>query len=326
MMSEIEDEASSVIDLELIAQKELEKKKREKAVTVSIETLRAPPQTREPEDVKLAPVEQAKPAGLEQASPPEPVQEQVVPQKSRKTKRRHRLPVSNNKTSRMLAKKHDAERRALEKKLNEQAKKRERDIMELAERALDAHFAQTDKERQDFLALLLELKDTIADQSKEALKSTQHLASTAAESEVERMVNWFRDEFMKELDKKAKEYEELKASSENQVNKMTEESDGKSQQIMMMDEKIKEMASLLPDDVRKEILEELGLGHLLTVEKASAVQTRHEKPKAGFMSKLASLFSRKPRKVPPKPKVKKEKERQAKKTRPKQSEAQVIAQ
>jgi hypothetical protein len=326
MMSEIEDESSSVIDLELIAQKELERKKREKSVKVSAEPMHIPqPPAPEPESVEILPPTAADPQPQKASSSPEPEQEKIVSQKPPRKKQKRRLPANTDKATRFLEKKHQNERKALEKKLKDEAKKRERDVRDLTEKALKAHFEQADKERHDFLALLVELKYAIAAQSKDALESTQHLATAAAEGEVERMVNWFHEEFMKELDKKAKEYEELKASAENQVNKMTEESDGKSQQIMLMDEKIKEIATLLPDDVRKDILEELGLGHLATVEKPSAMQTRHqERPKTGFMSKLASLFSRKPRKVPPKPKVKKEK--QVKKTHPKQSEAQVIAQ
>ena len=66
------------------------------------------------------------------------------------------------------------------------------------------------------------------------------------------MVNWFHDEFMKELDKKTQDYEDLKATSEKQANKMSEENDSKSRKIRMLDETIKELATHLPEKVRQD--------------------------------------------------------------------------
>jgi hypothetical protein len=103
------------------------------------------------------------------------------------------------------------------------------------------------------------------------------------------MVNWFHEEFMKELTVKSQQYEELKLSSEKQVNKMSQESDSKSQKIMILDEKIKKLALQLPKNVREELFEELGLEHLEEPPK----QVKEQKKKGpGLFSKLSQMFKR----------------------------------
>ena len=277
-MSEIE-EPSSTFELETIAQEELKKRAREKAVraqTASLQKLQVAP-----EIVPVADTAIEKPA-----SEPEMRSSPVKKQTPKKQKSRT---VSGDRNTRDIIKKHNIERKALQKNIGDLSKKRERDIRDLMEKVLKDHYAQIDKERADYVDVLSGLKSSLEGQTREMTTSCQQVVTTAAQDEVERMVNWFHDEFMQELAKKSEQYEELRKSSEKQVNKMSEESDSKSQKIMILDEKIKELALHLPKDIREELFDELGLEHLKAPEKP----TKPEKVKGkGMFFKLSRLFKR----------------------------------
>lgn len=303
MMSAPE-ESTSVLDLELIAQEELKKRKREKAAKPMQQSAQEPAPSVIIEDNAVIEDKLEPPVELPPEAPVVPAAPTKLVRKRKAARKKKQLPVGTA-TSRQIAKKHDAERRMLQKNLNEMAKKRERDIKDLMDEVLKEHYSQVDKERLDYLSILGELKDTIALQSKEVTNNCQQVVTTAAQDEVERMVNWFHDEFMKELDKKTNEYEGLKANAEKQVNKMTEESDSKSQRIMMMDEKIKQLATHLPEDLRRELFEELGLQHLEPEPKPEAKRERR-----GVFYKLSQLFKRAPKKSKPAPNKKKQKSNQ----------------
>jgi hypothetical protein len=139
------------------------------------------------------------------------------------------------------------------------------------------------------------------------------------------MVNWFHEEFMQELAKKSQMYEDLKVSSEKQVNKMSAENDTKSQKIMMLDEKIKELALHLPKNAREEIFEELGLEHLKVGAAVVEEKPKGEKVQGkGMFSKLSQLFKRQPSKAKAKPAQGKPKPAKGQQKRP--SAEGVIAQ
>lgn len=295
-MSEIE-EYSPTFELESIAQEELKRRAREK--TAKVQTSGLQTIVKAPEVPPAAePVDEERPTRV---AP----QQSSAPPATRKAAAKKHTPrrVSGDKQTRDLVKKHDAERRALQKNIVELAKKKDRDITELMQEVLKDHYAQVDKEREDYVAVLGSLKDSLEGQTKEITTSCQQVVTTAAQDEVERMVNWFHEEFMQELAKKSQMYEDLKISSEKQVNKMSAENDTKSQKIMMLDEKIKELALHLPKNVRQEIFEELGLEHLKAVTAAAG----EEKPKdekaqgKGMFSKLSQLFKRQPSKTKAKP-------------------------
>jgi hypothetical protein len=293
-MSEIQ-ELSSTFELESIAQEELKKRAREKAARSQAASLQKMQVPAEP-----APVVQ------ETAEPEiEPKVSAPAPKKSAAKKpKAHSVVAHGDKRSREIARKHEVERKALQKNLNEMAKKRDRDIRDLMEKVLKDHYAQVDKERADYVAVLNELKKSVESQSQDVISGTQQVVTSAAQEEVERMVNWFHDEFMKELTSKSQQYEELKISSEKQVNKMSQESDNKSQRIMMLDEKIKELSIKLPKDVREELFKELGLEHLEEPEKPGKEQ---KKKGPSFFAKLSQMFKNsnkskaKPAQVKPKP-------------------------
>src|SRR6185503_8051439 len=283
-MSEI-GEPSSTFELETIAMEELKKRAREKAAkaqAASLQTMHLEPKV---EPISVEPT---------QPKAPEPVAAEPV--KKQVTKKKITHTAAKPTQNRELARKHESERKALQKNLNEMAKKRERDIRDLMDKVLKDHYAQVDKERADYLSVLVELKKSLEGQSKEITTSCQQVVTTAAQEEVDRMVNWFHDEFMQELDKKSQQYEELRLSSEKQVNKMSQESDGKSQKIMILDEKIRELAMRLPKDVRDELFEELGLEPLEEPKAPAKVEK-----KKGIFAKLSQLFKRPANKPKTKP-------------------------
>ena len=292
-MSEIQ-ELSSTFELESIAQEELKKRAREKAARAQAASLQKMQAAAEP-----APVVQ------ETAEPEIAPKVAAAPAKKHAAKKHkgQSAAAHGDKHNRELVRKHEAERKALQKNVNEMAKKRDRDIKDLMEKVLKDHYAQVDKERADYVAVLDELKKSLEAQSQEVITGTQQVVTTAAQEEVERMVNWFHDEFMKELTSKSQQYEELKISSEKQVNKMSQESDNKSQRIMMLDEKIKELAIKLPKDVREELFKELGLEHL---EEPAKPEKEQKKKGPGFFAKLSQMFknSNKSKAKPPQVKAK----------------------
>jgi hypothetical protein len=140
------------------------------------------------------------------------------------------------------------------------------------------------------------LKESISSQTTQFATTCQEAASGAAQTEVERMTSWFREEFIKELDRKSHEYEDLRAASEKQANKLSEESESKSQRMLVLDAKIKELATYLPADVRRELSVEFGieLGEQDIAEKAP-------KHKPGLFDRLIASFKHEPKSKPAKP-------------------------
>ena len=307
-MSEIE-EPSSTFELETIAMEELKKRAKEKAAKAQVANVQNVQP--EPADEQIS-IEPAQTKEHEPVAAP-PVKKTIARKKSR--------PAAKHVQNRELARKHDSERRALQKNLNEMAKKRERDIRDLMDKVLKDHYAQVDRERGDYLAVLAELKKSLEGQGREIATSCQQVVTTAAQDEVDRMVNWFHEEFMQELTKKSQQYEELKLSSEKQVNKMSQESDNKSQKIMILDEKIRELAMRLPKDVRLELFEELGLEQLEEVKPQAKAEKKQGK---GIFSKLSQMFKR--RTAKPKTKPVSGKAKQAKAPHKRASPQSVIAQ
>lgn len=309
-MSEIE-EPSSTFELESIAQEELKKRAREKAARAQAASLQKLQVAPEIIPVANTAIEKHAP---KPESPTSPIKKQTLKKQKSRT-------VGGDKNTRDIIKKHNTERKALQKNISDLSKKRERDIRDLMEKVLEDHYAQVDKERADYVSVLSGLKSSLEGQTREITTSCQQVVTTAAQDEVERMVNWFHDEFMQELAKKSEQYEELRKSSEKQVNKMSEESDSKSQKIMILDEKIKELALHLPKDIREELFEELGLEHLKAPEKPA----KPEKVKGkGMFSKLSQLFKRSPSK--PKSKPVQSKSKQVKAQQRDASAENVIAQ
>jgi hypothetical protein len=276
-MSEIQ-ELSSTFELESIAQEELKKRAREKAARAQVASLQKMQVSVEPTPA------------TQDMNQPETEPKSIAPPAKKHAARKpkvHAAVAHGDKHSRELVRKHEAERKVLQKNLNEMAKKKDRDIQDLVEKVLKDHYAQVDKERADYIAVLTDLKKSLEGQSKDIITDTQQVITTATQEEIERMVNWFHEEFMKEITSKSQQYEELKLSSEKQVNKMSQESDSKSQRIMMLDEKIKELSMKLPKDVREELFEELGLEHLEEPEKPGKEQ---KKKGPSFFAKLSQMF------------------------------------
>ncbi|MGI0013294.1 MAG: hypothetical protein ACREBU_07625, partial [Nitrososphaera sp.] len=161
------------------------------------------------------------------------------------------------------AKTHQTDRRAFQKILREQSARNKSDLKVWMEKVMRNHDSQTGKVIADYrkqnAALRNEIRDLLGGQTKEFKKSCEDLVVTSNQEELERLVNWFHDEFIKELDISSRRFEELRATSETQANKMTEEVESKAQRIALLDEWIKELAGHLPKDLRQELFEELGL-------------------------------------------------------------------
>jgi hypothetical protein len=165
-MSEIE-EPSSTFELESIAQEELKKRAREKAARAQAASLQKL-------QVALAIVPVANTAVEKPAPKPEMPASPIKKQTSKKQKSR---PVSGDKNTRDIIKKHNIERKALQKNISDLSKKRERDIKDLMEKVLKDHYTQVDKERADYVGVLSGLKSSLEGQTREITTSCQQVVS-----------------------------------------------------------------------------------------------------------------------------------------------------
>jgi len=217
--------------------------------------------------------------------------------------------ASRRKPRRDTRKTNQVDQRLLQKILKEQAS-RKSDLKTWMEKVMRNQDSQIGKVIADYrkqnAAMRNEIRDLIGGQTKEFKQSCEDLAVTTSQEELERLVNWFHDEFIKELDISSRRFEELRASSETEANRMTEEVENKAQRIELLDQWIKELAGYLPKDVRRELFEELGLKYLDDYEDTLK---RAKKERKGFLSRISSLFSRGPPKAakkhpPPEPKKK----------------------
>ncbi len=229
--------------------------------------------------------------------------------------------------------KHKTERKQLKNALDEQVKKSRSDLKMWMEKAMKEHESRISKMVADnasqHTALRSDVKGILNGQTRELKQTCSDAVTSVNQEELERLVNWFHEEFMKEIDSKSKQYEVLKTSSENQANRMVGEIDTKNQRIKVLDQKILDIAQRLPKDVRQALFEELGLQHLVQEQERAKEREKELKKeqKKGFMSKLSSLFKKAPKKPKPvaQPEKPKKKEEQKKDLRKRQAPAQVIA-
>ena len=185
--------------------------------------------------------------------------------------------------------------RTLRKVVSEQTKRTKADLRML-EKVMKKHESKIERMIGDNLgqstSLQEEVKGLINGQSEELKKSCEDIVVSNSQDELQKLTDWFYDEFMKALDNKSGEYETLKSSSEAQANRMVEEIDSKAKRIKVLDQKIADIASYLPRDVRTELFAELGLEYLDSTIVRSAEKKQARK---GIIAKLSSLFKRKPK-------------------------------
>jgi ribosomal protein L34E len=186
--------------------------------------------------------------------------------------------------------------RSLQSALNQQARRNKSDLKVLMEKSVKSHDSKIGKViayyRNQNIALHKELNHLFENQNKEFRKGCEDLVARNSQEELERLTNWFHDAFIKELEKKVREYEELRMSSEKQAGKMTEEIGGRNARIKILEGKIEELTRKLPKDVRHKLFVELGLQRLEIEEAARKAEMKKRK---GFFAGLASLFKSKPK-------------------------------
>ena len=326
-MSEVED--SSLDELESIAKRVLSKNAEKR--------LAARPAESTPKEVIPTKVISSLEVNYspKAISPPQaiipPKAQEVKPKKARAKShgKISTIRAAHRKEMKGIKAKHKTERKQLKNALDEQVKKSRSDLKMWMEKAIKDHESRIRKMVVDNVnqntALRSDVKGILDGQTKELKLTCTEAVTSVNQEELERLVNWFHEEFMKEIDNKSKQYENLKTSSENQANRMVGEIDNRTQRIKVLDQKIMELAQRLPKDVRQALFEELGLQHLeQELERAKA---KEKEQKKGFMSKLSSLFKKSPKKAkqPAQPEKPKKKEEPQKNLRKRQAPAQVIA-
>jgi len=185
--------------------------------------------------------------------------------------------------------------RTLRKVVSEQTKRTKADLRML-EKVMKKYESKIERmignNLGQSISLQEEVKGLINGQSEELKKSCEDIVVSNSQDELQKLTDWFYDEFMKALDGKSGEYESLKSSSEAQANRMVEEIDSRAKRIKVLDQKIADIASYLPKDVRTELFAELGLEYLDSTIVRSAEKKQARK---GIIAKLSSLFKRKPK-------------------------------
>ena len=330
MMTEVED--SSLDELESIAKRVLSKnaeKRQAEHATENTPKGVIPTKVISSVEVSYSPKTVSPPQANIPSKAPE-----VKPKKARAKSHGtiSAIRASHRKELKDVKAKHKTERKQLKSALDEQVKKSRSDLKMWMEKAMKDHESRISKMVSDNAsqntALRSDVKGILDGQTKELKQTCAEAVTSVNQEELARLVNWFHDEFMKEMDNKSKQYETLKTSSENQANRMVGEIDSKNQRIKVLDQKILDLAERLPKDVRQALFEELGLQHLVQEQERAKEREKELKKeeKKGFMSKLSSLFKKAPKKPksvaqPEKPKKKEEQ----KNLRKRQAPAQVIA-
>ncbi|MCI0562887.1 MAG: hypothetical protein MN733_30775 [Nitrososphaera sp.] len=198
-MSEIDDSAA-VLELESLAQKILKSKG---------ESMKSRRESPAKDNYESPPVLQEVQPQLEKPSLPEKpplTQKTIIKQK------------------RVIKKRQPTEIKLIHAALKEQEKRNRDDLKKWMEKLSKSHESQINRMRADYInqnaGLRNDLKDLLEGQGKDLKESCTEVLSNANQEELERLANWFHDEFIKELDNKSRQFEELKTSSETQVNKM----------------------------------------------------------------------------------------------------------
>lgn len=328
MMTEVED--SSLDELESIAKRVLSKnaeKRQAERATESTPKGVIPTKVISSVEVNYSP---------KTVSPPQATIPPKAPEVKPKARAKSRgtittIRAAHRKELKDIKAKHKTERKQLKNALDEQVKKSRNDLKMWMEKAMKDHESRISKMVADnasqHTALRSDVKGILDGQTKELKQTCAEAVTSVNQEELERLVNWFHEEFMKEIDNKSKQYEILKTSSENQANRMVGEIDTKNQRIKVLDQKILDLAQRLPKDVRQALFEELGLQHLVQEQERAKEREKELKKeqKKGFMSRLSSLFKKAPKKPKPAPPEKAKKKEEQKNLRKRQAPAQVIA-
>jgi len=240
-------------------------------------------------DVELPEIKEASRAPVQKPS-------QVTHEKQ--TKQVRRVPekkpaepkgIDTDKIQQIL-KKHGEERKLLQKEIKEQAKRGRDDLGKALKQTEKSYHVQLEKLRQDYESqsakLQNELEVFLADKMAEMKQHNQDVVLTDSQERLQKLQDWLHGEFVSELQTKTNELEQVKATSDVQVQNLVLEVDKKNQEIVRLHNKIREITQHLKRGMREQILDELHLVELNTDEKGKKKKKQHK----GFFARFSSKF------------------------------------
>jgi hypothetical protein len=189
-----------------------------------------------------------------------------------------------------ILKKHGEERKLLQKEIKEQARRNREDLGKALKQTEKTYHAQLERLRQDYelrsSKLQNELEVFLAGKMAEMKQHNQEVILNDSQDRLEKLQGWLHGEFVSELQTKTNEFEQLKASSDSKVESLVHEVDRKNQEIIHLQNKIREITQHLKRGTREQILDELHLAELDTDEKVRKKKKQHKGLFARFSSKF----------------------------------------
>ncbi|MGI0013763.1 MAG: hypothetical protein ACREBU_10025 [Nitrososphaera sp.] len=201
------------------------------------------------------------------------------------------LKVLHKKRMQEIVKNHSEERKLLQKEIKEQAKKSRDDLGRALRQTEKKYQLQLEQLRKDYefqsTKLQNELEGFLEGKMAEMNEHNEKVVTDDSQDRLEKLQEWLHGEFVSELQTKTNELEQTKASAEVQTQNLVHEIDQKNQEIIFLQDKIKEISQHLKRRLREEILEELGLEEQEPEETDKKKKKEHKK---GLLAKLGSIF------------------------------------
>jgi len=200
------------------------------------------------------------------------------------------LKASHAKKMQEIVRNHREERKMLQKEIKEQAKKSRDDLGKTLRETEKKYQLQLEQLRKDYefqsTKLQNELEGFLEGKMAEMNEHNEKVVANDSQERLEKLQEWLHGEFVSELQTKTNELEQNKASSEVQTQKLVHEIDEKNQEIIFLQDKIKEISLHLKRKLRDAILDELGLEE----EEPEETDKKKKEQKKGFFAKLSSIF------------------------------------
>lgn len=240
-------------------------------------------------DVEIPELKGASRAPVQKPSPSSQERPPKQPRQSPQNKAAEQKAIDKDKIQQLL-KKHGEERKLLQKEIKEQAKRNREDLGKALKQTEKTYHVELERLRQDYESrsakLQNELEVFLADKMAEMKQHNQEVILTDSQDRLEKLQEWLHGEFVTELQTKTNELEQLKASSDTQVQNLVHEVDKKNQEIVHLQNKIREITQHLKRGMREQILDDLHLSEFEADEKVRKKKKQHKGLFARFSSKF----------------------------------------
>jgi hypothetical protein len=188
-----------------------------------------------------------------------------------------------------ILKKHAEERKLLQSEIKAQARRSREDLSRALKQTEKSSRAQLEQLRSDYetrtVELQNELKGFLGEKMTEIKIFNQDAMVNESREKMEKLQEWLHGEFVTELQNKTNELGQVKASTDVQVQNLVQEVDRKNQEILSLQNKIKEISIHLKKDLREELYDEMGFK-----EETHLQDKKKKKQKKGLFGRFGSMF------------------------------------